>query len=269
MKNLRNFFPSIFVIVLFFGVQADLAQKNALRIQYTVSLSDVASQQFHVRTDIANINQPRLDLSLPTWAPGWYTVENYFKNVLRFTVTDQNGKTLPLRMSRKQTWNIDTKGLKEIHVDYDYSATVLGLNQAKIATDFAFFTGIELFLEPVGHRSEPSTLKFQLPAGWKLLSALQETSDPMTYTAANYDTLVDAPALMGSFDVTQYEVEGKPHYFAAVPKGTFNAEKSKKFTELLGKLDQGPKRDLWRAALRQIHLVLFLYAGPVERQRRA
>ena len=214
-------------------MQADLAAKNALRIQYTVSLSDVASQQFHVRTDIANINQPRLDLSLPTWAPGWYTVENYFKNVLRFTVTDQNGKTLPLRMSRKQTWNIDTKGLKEIHVDYDYSATVLGLNQAKIASDFAFFTGIQLFLEPVGHRSEPSTLKFQLPAGWKLLSALQETSDPMTYTAANYDTLVDAPALMGSFDVTQYEVEGKPHYFAAVPKGTFNAEKSKKFTELL------------------------------------
>ncbi len=124
--------------------------------------------------------------------------------------------------------------MKEIRIDYDYSATVLGLNQAKIATDFAFFTGIELFLEPIGHRDDPSTVKFQLPAGWKLMSALKDTADPMVFTAADYDTLVDAPALMGSFDVTRFDVEGKPHYFAAAPAGVFNAEKSKKFTEMLG-----------------------------------
>jgi predicted metalloprotease with PDZ domain len=233
MKQIRSFLPSLFVVVLILGVQAGLAQKD-LQIEYTVSLPDIAAQQFHITTKIKNINQPRLDLALPTWTPGWYTVENYFKNVLKFTVKDANGKVLPLRMSRKQTWNIDTKGLKEIRVDYDYSATVLGLNQAKIATDFAFFTGIELFLEPVGHRDDPSTVKFQLPAGWKLMSALKDTTDPMVFTAADYDTLVDAPALMGNFDVTQFEVEGKPHYFAAVPAGTFNAEKSKKFTEMLG-----------------------------------
>ncbi|MEO7673412.1 MAG: PDZ domain-containing protein [Pyrinomonadaceae bacterium] len=234
MKQIRSFLPSIFVAVLIFGVQAGLAQKSALKIDYTVSLSDVSSQQFHVATSIKNINQPRLDLALPTWTPGWYTVENYFKNVLRFTVKDATGKVLPLRMSRKQTWNIDTKGIKEIRIEYDYNATVLGLNQAKIATDFAFFTGIELFLEPLGHRNTPSTVKFQLPNGWKLMSALKDTPDPMIFTAADYDTLVDAPALMGSFDVTRFEVEGKPHFFAAAPAGVFNADKSKRFTEILG-----------------------------------
>ena len=178
----------------------------------------------------ANIDQPRLDLALPMWSPGWYTVENYFRNVLRFKITDANGKVLPLRMSRKQTWNVDTKGIKQIRVEYDYSATVLSLNQAKISKDFAFFTGIELFLEPIGHRWESSTLKFQLPAGWKLMSPLKDTADPMTFIASDYDALVDAPALMGKFDVTQFEVEGKPHYFAAAPAGVFNAEKSKKFT---------------------------------------
>ena len=66
------------------------------------------------------------------------------------------------------------------------------------------------------------------------MSALKDTADPMVFTAADYDTLVDAPALMGKFDVTQFEVEGKPHYFAAAPAGIFNAEKSKKFTEILG-----------------------------------
>ena len=233
MQYLRHSFPAILIAVVLSVCSAN-AQTGKLDITYSVSLSNVASQQFHVVTDIKNINQPRLELSLPTWTPGWYVVEDYAKNIIRFKITDASGKWLQPRMTRKQTWSVDTKGTRQIRVEYDYSATVLGLNQAKVATDFAFFTGIELFLEPIGHRNTPSTLKFQLPAGWKLMSALKETSDPMTFTAADYDTLVDAPALMGNFDVTGFQVEGKPHYFAAAPAGVFNAEKSKRFTEILG-----------------------------------
>jgi predicted metalloprotease with PDZ domain len=204
------------------------------QIAYTVSLTDVASQQFHVTTDIKNLGQPSLDLSLPTWTPGWYVVENYAKNLIRLTVVDESGKRLEPMMTRKQTWRVDTRGHKSIRVDYDYSATVLGLNQAKIASDFAFFTGIQLFLEPVGHRNLSSTVKFEIPQGWRLLSALKDTTDPKVFIAADYDTLVDAPTLMGKFDVTEFSVDGKPHYFAGVPAGTFNTEKSKKFTEILG-----------------------------------
>ncbi len=234
MRKIKHFISPVLVLVLLTFTQAAVAQKGKLDINYTVSLTDVAKQEFHITTDIKNINQPALDLALPTWTPGWYTVENYFKNVARFRITDVNGKVLPLRMTRKQTWRLDTRGIKQIRVDYDYSATVLGLNQAKIATDFAFFTGIELFLEPLGHRTDPSTVKFNIPSGWKLMSALKDTADPTVFIAADYDTLVDAPALMGRFDVTQFEVEGKPHFFAAAPAGAFNAEKSKKFTEMLG-----------------------------------
>ncbi len=233
MRNTRSSFPVIILLAVLLSVHSVAAQNSKLDIAYTVSLTDVASQQFHITTDIKNINQPRLELSLPTWTPGWYVVENYAKNILRFKVTDASGKWLQPRMTQKQTWSVDTKGVRQIRVEYDYRATVLGLNQAKIATDFAFFTGIELFLEPVGHRNTPSTLKFQLPTGWKLMSALKNTSDPMTFAADDYDTLVDAPALMGNFDVTEFQVEGKPHYFAAAPAGVFNAEKSKRFTEML------------------------------------
>src|SRR5699024_4752946 len=125
--------------LLLIGVQAGLAQQRAITIDYTVALKDPATQQFHITTDIKNLDQPRLELSLPTWTPGWYTVENYGKNLLRFTISDKDGKRLPFTMSRKQTWSVDTRGQKEIRVEYDYRATVLALNQAKIAPDYAFF----------------------------------------------------------------------------------------------------------------------------------
>ena len=235
MRHRSKILSPIFLIFVLL-VSTSIAQKGALKIDYTVILKDAASQQFHVTTEIRNINQPRLNLSLPTWTPGWYTVENYFKNVLRFRITDASGKVLPHTMSKKQTWNVDTRGLREIKVDYDYEATVLALNQAKIAKDFAFFQGIELFLQAEGHREEPSTVHFQVPAGWKLISALKETSDPMVYTADNYDVLVDAPIEMGNFDVTRFEVEGKPHYFVATPAGAFTADKSQRFTEMMAKV---------------------------------
>ena len=231
--NSRRAPRSLLVFVLILFVQAAFSQKGALDITYTVSIKDLSNQQFHVTTDIQNIDQPRLDLSLPTWTPGWYVVENYAKNILRFEVTDGNGKRLQPRMTRKQTWSVDTRGVKQIRVDYDYRAAILGLNQAKIANDYAFFTGIELFLEPLGHRNNPSTVKFQIPQGWKLVSPLKSTADPMAFSAPDYDALVDAPAMMGNFDIHEFQVQGKPHYFTAYPAGRFNAEKSKRFTEML------------------------------------
>src|SRR5687768_10159607 len=90
----------LFFVLVFVPVAA--AQSGKLDITYTVALNDVANQQFHVTTEIKNINQPKLDLALPTWTPGWYVVENYAKNVIRFEVTDGSGKRLQPRMTRKQ-----------------------------------------------------------------------------------------------------------------------------------------------------------------------
>src|SRR5262245_35070242 len=126
MQKIRRARLFILIIVPFLTIELE-AQRSALQIAYTVKLADPASQQFHITTEIKNINQPQLNLSLPTWTPGWYTVENYAKNLLRFRIT-ANGKVVFHTMSRKQTWSVDTRGIKEIRVDYDYGATILALN---------------------------------------------------------------------------------------------------------------------------------------------
>lgn len=93
--------PVFLVIIIILTGYSAFAKKAELDIDYTVSLADPASQQFHIKTEVKNINQPKLDLSLPTWTPGWYTVENYYRNVLRFRITDANGKVLPFTMSHR------------------------------------------------------------------------------------------------------------------------------------------------------------------------
>lgn len=223
--------------ILFTIFHTALAQKReAFQIDYTVSIASVEGQLFHVTADVKNINEPRIELSLPTWTPGWYTVENYLKNVLRFKVTDAKANRLEPQMIRKQTWRIETRGLDSIKVEFDYRANVLALNQAKITNDFAFFTGTELFLEAARHRSSPSTVRFELPPDWKIISALKETSDPMTFSAPDYDTLVDCPTEMGKFDLTTFQVEGKSHYLVTTPVGALAKDRADRFAEMLTKV---------------------------------
>jgi len=215
---------------------AAMAQDRGLAIEYTVKVADIPGQLFHVTTDIRNINQPALELSLPVWSPGWYVIENYAKNIFRFRVTEPGGRELRPAQVRKQTWRIDTKGISRVTVEFDYLANVLSANQARIAPDYAFFTGTQLFLLPEGHRSRPSVVRFDVPSGWRIASGLDETADPTVFTAPEYDTLVDQPTLMGQFEVTRFMVEGKPHDFVANPAGVFSAEKTRTLIGHLTKL---------------------------------
>jgi predicted metalloprotease with PDZ domain len=224
------------LLVIFAAAPTARAQDNQFRIDYTVGIANQEGQLFHVTAEVQNIREDQLRLQLPTWTPGWYTVENYARNILRFVVTDAKGARLQPVMIRKQTWRIDTKGMNRIKVEFDYRADILALNQAKIAKDFAFFTGIELFLMAEGHRDRPSTVRFELPSGWKIISALTETAEPNTFTASDYDALVDAPTEMGRFDLLKFDVAGKPHYLVTTPVGAFSKDKADKFSDMLRKV---------------------------------
>ena len=235
-KNSLRLFIAVAIFMLSAAAPAALAQDRSFRIDYTVAIANQQQQLFHVTADVQNISQDELSLQLPTWTPGWYTVENYAKYILRFTVTDAKGARLQPVMTRKQTWRVPTKGVDRIKVEFDYRADTLALNQAKIAKDYAFFTGIELFLMAEGHRDRPSTVRFEVPSGWQIISALKETADPNTFTAADYDTLVDAPTEMGRFDLLKFDVSGKPHYLVTTPAGAFAKDKAEKFSDMIRKV---------------------------------
>ena len=232
----RNLIVALAVgTILAIAPTAAAQKRKPFHIDYTVAVASTEDHLFHVTTEIQNIGQPRLELTLPTWTPGWYTVENYYKNILRFAVTDSKGARLQPVMTRKQTWLVNTTGHNRIKVDFDYRADVLALNQAKITNDFAFFTGTELFLMATNRRKTPSTVRIEAPAGWRIVSALKQTG-ATTFTAPDYDTLVDSPTEMGNFDLTEFEVEKKPHYLVTNPVGAFSKEKAAQFAQMLAKV---------------------------------
>ncbi|MCA1815274.1 MAG: PDZ domain-containing protein [Acidobacteria bacterium] len=236
--SFKNRIALLLLLASLFAASASRAsaQGNQFRVDYTVEVASTGAHLFHVTADFQGVREPAIDLALPTWTPGWYTVENYAKNVLRMKFTDGEGHALAHRLTRKQTWRVETGGAREIKVEFDYFANVLALNQAKITDDFAFFTGTQLFLEPAGHRAAPYTVRLKVPAGWQIVSALKETNDREVFTAPDYDTLVDSPTEAGRFDVTRFEVEGKPHLFVSTPAGAYPQEKRERLAQMLARV---------------------------------
>ena len=75
-----------------------------------------------------------------------------------------------------------------------------------------------------------------VPPEWGIASSLRETADSSTFTAANYDELVDAPTVLGSFDRVRFEVDGKPHFVVTIPAGGYSAANVAAFVQMLPKI---------------------------------
>jgi predicted metalloprotease with PDZ domain len=200
--------------------------------EYTVALGDPASRRFHVTATFHNLHEPTLDVALPVWTPGVYTVKNYADNISKFSAHDSVGVRLRAPKVEASTWRIEARGEHTVIVEFDYAANDLSWNGAGITDRYALFTGTQLFLEPKGHRDSPAMVWFKLPSGWKVASALAETSDSTVFRAANYDELVDAPNVLGSFAVAQFDVDGKPHFIVRAPADSIHDDVQDKIIAL-------------------------------------
>ena len=167
------------------------------------------------------------------YRPGIYTTYHYFKNNGGLSITDANGGKLNYEMSQLQTFLINTKNVKEVKITFYYRATKLSSNEAYLDNDSGFFTGVQFFVMVDDKRNIPATVSFDLPADWKILTTLDSANNGQTYEAENYDILADSQTMIGKFDLTEFDVLGKPHYLATAPVGWYSAENTAKLKEKL------------------------------------
>ena len=83
----------------------------------------------------------------------------------------------------------------------------------------ALVGGPHSFPYVVGLERAPSRVTLDIPSGWRVATALRRSpSNPMTYTAASADELVESPILVGALREWSFSVRGIPHRIAYWPK---------------------------------------------------
>ena len=174
---------------------------SAQAIRYEVSVGSAAAHLFHVKAEFPTDGTDTLLVSLPAWSPGSYTIQNYARYARHFTARNAAGQPLFWDRLDKDTWRIGTGGSGRVTVEFDYLADAIDLSQSRLVGDFGQFLGTNLFLYQEGRLDRPAEVRFTLPGGWRVATALARTGGGDAYRASDYHELADAVTFVGHFSL--------------------------------------------------------------------
>jgi len=194
----RLYLPTVIALLI-------AVQLPAQTVRYDVS---VARGEFHVAAEFPAGGKDTLFVSLPAWSPGNYEIQNYARYVHGFRAKNANGQPLHWDRADKDTWRVATGRSDRVTVEFDYSSDTIDLSIAHVVQDFGQFLGTNLFLFEEGQWARPAELRFSLPAGWQVTTALKGPANGV-YRAADYHELADAMTFVGRYSVDSLQADGK------------------------------------------------------------
>jgi predicted metalloprotease with PDZ domain len=177
-------------------------------VRYEVALTNPAAKQFHVSAEFPTAGNDTLFVSLPAWSPGSYEIQNYARYVHGFGAKNASGQ--PLRWDRgdKDTWRVVSGKSDRVTVEFDFVADTIDLSIARVTPDFAQFLGTNLFLFEEGQLGRPAEVRFRVPTGWQVTTALRGPVNGV-YRAGDYHELADAMTFVGRYSVDSLQADGK------------------------------------------------------------
>jgi predicted metalloprotease with PDZ domain len=199
-------------------------------IRYSVSLARRAEHQFAVTMVIPNV-RGKLIVAMPAWN-ATYDIRDFAERVedVRASMAapagitpagpatpgppTPGGPSLPVRVLDKQTWEIDASGA--VRVDYSVFWNDPGPFSSQLNCHHAFVNFAEILFYAPARRREAAEVQFtDLPGDWKIAIELPAGRCPACYEAADYDSLVDAPAEIGTFREFHFDANNA-HLWVAI-----------------------------------------------------
>jgi predicted metalloprotease with PDZ domain len=206
-------------------VRASDASSTAPTIHYQVAMPQPESHLFEVTLSVQGWQEAVLNLKMPVWTPGSYLVREYARHLQDFSAdTGDPGHPLPSRKLSKNHWQIETADTSEITVRYRVFANELTVRTNHLDASHGYFNGAALFFFIPGFDQQPIRVTIAPPhPDWQVTTPLPSVSGQAnTFEAKDFDTLVDSPFEIGSHQLYNFEVLGKPHQLAIWGQG--NAE---------------------------------------------
>ena len=186
-------------------------------IRYVLRFPDAQAHYVDVEAEFPGEGRTELLLFMPVWTPGSYLVREYARNVVTLKAAAGAGDSLAVEKISKNRWRIAAGGQAAVRVSYRLYCREINVRGNWVEQAFAMLNGAPTFLGIVGDDPRAYEVKLELPEGWKSShTPLAPTGDAHTYTAPDFDTLVDSPIFLGSPQVDRFDVDGVPHYLVTL-----------------------------------------------------
>jgi predicted metalloprotease with PDZ domain len=228
----------------------------AQSVRYEVAVTDPASHLFHVTAEFPATGKDTLLLSLPAWSPGAYEIQNYARYVRGFSATSSAGQQLFWDRFDKDTWRVVTGKSARVTVQFDFYGDTIDLSLARLTGDFGQFLGTNLFLFEEGQLARPAEVRFRVPSGWQVTTALPSAGGGV-YRAADYHELADAMTFVGRYNLDSLQVDGKWIRIALWPANDYSTGAARNLRNGIERMAQVQNRLMGGGAPYDVYTVFF------------
>ncbi|WPP49512.1 M61 family metallopeptidase [Catalinimonas niigatensis] len=156
-------------------------------------------------------------LQLPAWRPGRYELGNFAKNIQRFQIYDEKGKTLPFHKVSKDRWQVNTRNVSSLIVKYNYYAAEMTAGTTWLDDEQIYINFVNCIIYPEDRQQEKYRVQLRLPDDYQIACGLEET-EKFTLEAPSFYHLAESP-MVASSRLTHWQYEVAGHRFHLWFKG--------------------------------------------------
>jgi predicted metalloprotease with PDZ domain len=193
-------------------------------IRFEFSVEDVHTHRAQIRMEVPEVSGSTLDLVLPVWMPGSYSIIETSRNVRDVrAVAGGSGRSLDIHRVDKTRWRVATDGSSSVEVRFAVYGHQLDDSCLDITSEHFFLNAGFCFPYVDGRTQEPYEVAIHAPSGWKAFTELEEIGkSPQRFRARDYDELVDEPIDVGTPVELRIHPNGIPHRILLCgPKGSY------------------------------------------------
>ena len=193
-------------------------------VSYHLDITNPEHHLANVTATFPKTTRSELDIKLPAWRTGRYEILDLANGITDFVVKDSKGRPLTWKKVEKSTWRVFLDKPDEITVSYQVYANQLGKRTRHVDDSHAYIDASGYFMYADEFRNDEVALTMNVPKDWRSVSGLPSGNKPHSFTAANFDVLVDSPIETGINQHATFEQDGRDYELVVWGKGNYDFE---------------------------------------------
>ena len=186
-------------------------------LRYSITPKSLHAHLFQVSLTLENPNPLGQVFSLPNWIPGSYLIRDFSKHIVSMRATSCD-EVISIKKLDKNHW-IAQPCNQPLTIEYEVYAFDLSVRCAYLTSERAFFNGSSVFLKALGFENTRCDLVINYPqqptfGNWSCATTLKlqsKSKNQETYTADNYQDLIDHPVEMADFTRFEFSLNNIAH----------------------------------------------------------
>ena len=178
--------------------------------RYTLAFPNAAHHEAQVTATFSGIKAPVLEARMARSSPGRYALHEFAKNVYAVKAEDSKGNPLKITRPNPHQWNVSSHD-GTVKITYTLFGDRTDGTYAAIDETHAHLNAPATFMYAQSFEQKPSFIKFELPAGknWTIATQLKPENQANTYSAPNFQYLMDSPVKMADMMWREWQVQEK------------------------------------------------------------